>query len=427
MRFPNSWMTASIGDLFDIGAGKMVNAGARTGDPKHPFLRTSNVLWGRLDLSEVDCMHFVQEELRTKTLRPGDLLVCEGGDIGRAAIWNGEIKDCGFQNHLHRLRPKRRDIVPKFFMYALQAGFTLHRSYEGAGNRTTIPNLSRSRLAALHVPTPPAEEQARIAAVLSLVQRAIETEEQGIATTRELKQLAMQKLFSSGLRPEVPDGTSAVEHNKGEPRVQLADLFSIKHGYAFAGERFASNGEYVLLTPGHFKEEGGFRNLGEKTKYYAGAFPPDYLLQVGDLLVAMTEQKPGLLGSSVLVPRGRAYLHNQRLGLVVNLDSQRLDKRFLYHLFNTPTVRAELARTATGSKVKHTSPGRILDLMILLPQLEEQREIANALDKIDSARLVFERRLATLREIFMTLLDELFTGSIRVDNLDIATSTVAVA
>jgi type I restriction enzyme M protein len=189
------WATATIGDLFDIGGGKTVSPASRHGEPKHPFLRTANVFWGRIDLTEVDRMHFTPDELAAKSLQKGDLLVCEGGEIGRAAIWDGQIDWCGFQNHLHRLRRKSEDVIPAFFMYALQAGFTLHAQYEGAGNKTTIPNLSRSRLEALEVPRPEREEQLRIAAVLAKVQSAIEIEERVIGVSRDGG--ALNELFAS--------------------------------------------------------------------------------------------------------------------------------------------------------------------------------------------------------------------------------------
>jgi type I restriction enzyme S subunit len=140
-------------------------------------------------------MHFTPDELAAKSLQKGDLLVCEGGEIGRAAIWDGQIDRCGFQNHLHRLRRKTKDVIPAFFMYALQAGFTLHAQYEGAGNKTTIPNLSRSRLEALEVPRPEREEQLRIAAVLLKVQSAIEVEEKVIGVSRDGG--ALNELFAS--------------------------------------------------------------------------------------------------------------------------------------------------------------------------------------------------------------------------------------
>src|SRR5262245_52637767 len=114
-----------------------MSAAARAGDDKTPFLRTSNVLWDEIDLTRVDEMSIPEHELEEKRLRPGDLLVCEGGEIGRAAIWSGEVEVMSFQNHLHRLRPTRNDVEPRFYVYFLQAGFTQLGIFEGAGNNTT--------------------------------------------------------------------------------------------------------------------------------------------------------------------------------------------------------------------------------------------------------------------------------------------------
>ena len=100
-----AWSWRPLGELFEIGAGKTMSAAARNGPDKTPFLRTSNVFWDQIDLSTVDEMAIPEHELSKKLLRSGDLLVCEGGEIGRAAIWNGEVETMSFQNHLHRLRP----------------------------------------------------------------------------------------------------------------------------------------------------------------------------------------------------------------------------------------------------------------------------------------------------------------------------------
>jgi type I restriction enzyme S subunit len=138
----------------------------------------------------------------------------------------------------------------------------------------------------------------------------------------------------------------------------------------------------------------------------------------------MTEQTSGLLGSPALVPESNKYLHNQRLGLVVNLDGTHLDKGFLYHLFNTLPIRGKIAQCATGSKVKHTSPGRIRDLQFGMPSVLEQQQIAAMLSSIDRNIAIHERKHNCLRELFQTLLHKLMTGEIRVADLDIDVSEV---
>jgi type I restriction enzyme, S subunit len=198
----DKWTWRPLGDLFDIGSGKTMSAAARNGEDKIPFLRTSNVFWDRLDLSTLDEMAIPAHELPDKLVEAGDLLVCEGGEIGRAAIWDGSVTPMAFQNHLHRLRPKNGEVDPQFYVYFLQSAFTQLGIFEGAGNKTTIPNLSSGRLAALEIPHPPLEEQRAIAGALGAVRDAQKLNESALAMTSELKRAAMNGLFTKGLRNE---------------------------------------------------------------------------------------------------------------------------------------------------------------------------------------------------------------------------------
>ncbi len=182
------------------------------------------------------------------------------------------------------------------------------------------------------------------------------------------------------------------------PRVRCADLFRVKHGYAFKSRFFDLSGPYVLLTPGNFYEEGGFRDQGEKQKYYTGDVPDGFILNGGDLLVAMTEQAEGLLGSSALIPESNRYLHNQRLGLIVDLDESRLNKHYLYYLFNTREVRHQISGSASGTKVRHTAPERIGRVEVKLPPLLIQRRIADTLSAYDGLIENNQRRMALLEE-----------------------------
>ena len=192
------------------------------------------------------------------------------------------------------------------------------------------------------------------------------------------------------------------------PTAKLANFFRVKHGFAFKSAFFDTAGPYALLTPGNFHESGGFRERGEKQPYYTGDVPSAYLLSEGDLLVAMTEQDHGLLGSSAWIPESNRYLHNQRLGRIVDLDEARLHKRFLYYLFNTREVRAQISGSASGTKVRHTAPERIGRVEVNLPPLNGQRRIAEVLTAYDELMENNRRRMALLEAAARQLYAEWF-------------------
>lgn len=165
-------------------------------------------------------------------------------------------------------------------------------------------------------------------------------------------------------------------------RMKLGEILSVKHGWAFKGEYFAEDGEQSILTPGNFFEKGGFKPNNGKERYYTGVYPKEYLCHKGDLIVAMTQQAEGLLGSTALVPENDKYLHNQRIGLIT-CDEKRLNKLFAYYLFMTKSVREQLERSSSGTKVKHTSPEKIYDVEVEIPDVISQQKIANLLWSVD--------------------------------------------
>lgn len=184
----------------------------------------------------------------------------------------------------------------------------------------------------------------------------------------------------------------------------LRNKIHVKHGFSFKGEYFASEGKYILLTPGNFYESGGFKFDIEKAKFYNGKFPKEYICSKGDLVVAMTEQAEGLLGSSAIVPEDDRFLHNQRIGLVT-VDENEIDKSYMYHVFNTKSVRQQLRSSSSGSKVKHTSPDRIYDVIVNLPPLPTQQKIAAVLSALDAKIELNGRINAELESMAKTLYD----------------------
>ena len=192
------------------------------------------------------------------------------------------------------------------------------------------------------------------------------------------------------------------------PITSLNGKINIKHGFPFKSEYFSDEATpFIVLTPGNFYEEGGFKRQAGKEKFYTGDIPEEYLHQAGDLIVAMTEQAAGLLGSCARVPESGIYLHNQRLGLVTT-DSKKILRDYIYHLFKTKTVREQIRLTSSGSKVKHTSPERIYDVRVPLPTVLEQQNIVALLDALETKIELNNRINAELEAVAKTLYDYWF-------------------
>jgi type I restriction enzyme S subunit len=187
----------------------------------------------------------------------------------------------------------------------------------------------------------------------------------------------------------------------------MGELMKVEHGFAFKGEYFSESGELVVLTPGNFHETGGFRLRPDKDHFYQGKFPDRYLLRKNDLIVAMTEQGEGLLGSSALIPESGKYLHNQRIGLV-RPRKNKTDTTFLYYLFNTDYVRQQIRNSSAGAKIRHTSPERIYRTKVRIPSQNCQTKIAAILSAYDELIENNKRRIALLEKLAEEIYREWF-------------------
>lgn len=158
-KWPEGWCETQLGDIFNHNTGKALNSSNTEGTLKD-YLTTSNVYWNSFDFSVIKKMFFKESELNKCQITKGDLLVCEGGDIGRAAIWDYDYDIC-IQNHLHRLRPKVNGICVSFYYYVL---YYLKINNMIGGKGIGLLGLSSNALHKLHVPFPPLNEQHRIVA-----------------------------------------------------------------------------------------------------------------------------------------------------------------------------------------------------------------------------------------------------------------------
>ena len=162
---PESWCWTTLPTIASVELGKTLDWVKNTGN-LYPYLRSVNVQWGSIDLSDVKEMRFEESEIEKYTVTKHDLLICEGGDVGRCCVWSEE-KDCLYQNALHRVR-MNAEINPYFYQYVMMA-------YEAQGvlkrisTGVTIKHLTGSTLSQMPVPLPPVAEQQRIVERINLL------------------------------------------------------------------------------------------------------------------------------------------------------------------------------------------------------------------------------------------------------------------
>jgi type I restriction enzyme S subunit len=161
---PSDWPTASIFSQFDVKLGKMLNQERVRGDHLRSYLRNTNVQWDFFKLDDLLLMDFPPEERIRFKIVPGDLLICEGGEPGRAAIWEGQLEEIYYQKALHRARSRGRSST-RWLYYCLRAATALN-VFSAEGNTTTIAHLTGEQLRAHRFPFPDREIQARVVTTL---------------------------------------------------------------------------------------------------------------------------------------------------------------------------------------------------------------------------------------------------------------------
>ena len=169
----------------------------------------------------------------------------------------------------------------------------------------------------------------------------------------------------------------------GLKRYKLGDLLEVTRGQSLAGEFYAEEGKYIRLTLGNFDyANGGFKPNTTKTNlYYTGPIKEQFILEEGDIITPLTEQTPGLLGSTARIPVSGTYIQSQDVALVRCKDGM-LDPAFCYYLLPSSSVKKQLAAGAQQTKIRHTSPDKIKDVVVDIPDISEQRRIGQLLDAI---------------------------------------------
>lgn len=193
---PKKWNMMKIEDISESRLGKMRDKQYITGNYLQPYLGNSNVKWFHFDLSFLEEMDFDENEKNKYSLEYGDLLICEGGEIGRCAIWKKEIKNCYFQKALHRVRTDKEIILPEYLQWVLWF-YSKGDAFKESRAQATIAHLTGEKLKRLQIPIADIKLQNKFAGISLQVEKSKQKMVEQSSEIENQFQALMHKSFAS--------------------------------------------------------------------------------------------------------------------------------------------------------------------------------------------------------------------------------------
>ncbi len=395
---PTAWNDTTVGTEFEVQLGKMLDAAKNAGSPK-PYLGNRAIQWGRIDLTAAGVVPLTRRDMERFRLRKGDLLVCEGGEVGRAAIWEYDI-ECYYQKALHRLRT-RRGYSPHILLALLELR-ARSDGFSDYATQTSIAHLPRDKFIELPIPAIPSAEQERIASALLDADGLIAAIERAIAKKRDIKQGMMQELLTG--RTRLPG------FNEAWSTTSLGDISAfITKGATPTTYGFTWESTGVPFLRSECVSKHGL-DMTQSMFISNAANQALRRSQVsdGDILMTIT----GYVGRVVWLAGVGVANINQHIARV-RIKDPHFDTGFVYHYLSQPIIRTYYETIVTGQAYPQISLVQVRNTEIPTPSIEEQRAIADVLTDADDELEALERRLESARAIKTGMMQELLTGRTR--------------
>ena len=379
---------------------------------------------GRIDLSDVAYLAVEEKQLKTRRLQPGDIILERSGGgpkqpVGRVVYFEENNGIWSFSNFTSKVRVKDLNKLNTKFVFYFLLEFYDSGATDALQRRTTgIRNLDwKSYKETVCVPLLPLPEQRRIAAVLSLVQRAVEQQEKLIKLTTELKKALMHELFTEGTRGESQKQTEIGPVPESWDVVELETVCAIKSSaMSYKQLENASNAS------------DGIRVVGVKVSdMNLPGNELEFIMANLERSLSYTEaNKRTVPEKSIVFPkRGAAIATNKKRlttcwtvldpNLIAVKSGDAINYKYLFHWFNT----FDLKKITDPGPTPQLNKKDIAPLKLPMPSLEEQVEIANAVDCASDKVTNYSKNRNALSSLFSTLLHQLMTSEIRVDDLDL--------
>jgi len=431
-ELPEHWEVTRLKDAAVVQTGLTLGKSYQgEATESRPYLRVANVQHGRLDLSEVKCLDVPPREAAGSTLRAGDVLMTEGGDIdklGRGCVWRGEIPGCLHQNHVFAVRCRPRSLVPQFLALLMVSRHGRAYFELTAKQTTNLASTNSTTLRAFPVLLPPLAEQAAIVHFLGhmdrRIRRYIRSKQRLIALLHEQRQAIIHRAVTRGLDPNVrlkPSGVEWLgdvpEHWEVVPlrRVTVARCDG-PFGSSLKSSHYTEQGIRVvrLQNIGH----GEFRNSDAvfvSSAHYASL--GDHSVEAGDVLIAGLGDERHPAGRACIAPTSITPAMVKADCFRFRLDPGRVNSEFVaLHL--TATAVAASAILSTGATRQRTNLQSTAARAVCIPPLHEQDPIVasiyNDMALLNVAVSGAQSEISLLREYRTRLISDVVTGKLDV-------------
>lgn len=380
----DGWKIKKLGEVCESDLGKTLNQSKDTGE-LYPYLCAINIQWDRVDLSTVKQTKFEPSELERYSVRKGDLLICEGGDIGRAAIWNNEYPML-YQNALHRVR-FNGEVHPKFclsYLRHLKDCGVLDSRY---GKGVTIKHLVKSSLLSIPIPIPPLPEQKRIVSELDCINGILEKKWEQIKELDALAQSIFYHMFGD-----------PVTNEKGWEVKKLGEVAEITSG----GTPSRKNPEYFT---GHIN----WYSAGELNSLYL----PDSIEKITEIAIRESSAKIFKKNSLMVGMYDTAAF---KLGILTkdsasnqacaNMELQNDNVVWMYFLLSL--MKEEALKHRHGARQKNLNVGFLKSFSIPLPPLSLQQSFATKIVAIEKQKELIKRSIAAVETLLASRMQHHF-------------------
>jgi len=376
-----SWEYKKLGEVAMSDLGKTLNQSKDTGK-LYPYLCAVNVLWDNIDLTTLKQTRFEEDELDRYSVKQGDLLVCEGGDTGRAAIWT-KPEAIQYQNALHRVR-FNEEVDARFVMYFLwhlkNNGVLDHKYSKGV----TIKHLVKSALMSIAIPLPPLSTQLTIVTELDKINELIRLKKEQLKDYDNLAQSIFYEMFGD-----------PVENEKGWEVKKLGEVCScITDGDHMPPPKSEKGIPFVTI--GNVNKESrtiDFSDTYFVPKEYFDNIPNTKKPLVGDVLYTVT----GSYGIPILIKERMDFCFQRHIGLL--RPSEKVNSVYLCWWALNKSVKQVADNVATGIAQKTVSLKSLRAFDIILPPLSLQQLFASRITQIEAQKAEVQSAITDLETL----------------------------